>query len=84
MIIDKLKAVNKAIQIEVRKDLWKEAKALVVLAPKDKIDELLSLHKKDNGNIFCLCLDAIKYNLVKSGKIKKSEFPNFGMPFGKM
>jgi len=78
---EKLKLVNKAIQKQIRKDLWLEAKGLVKLAPEKRLDELLELHKADNGNIFCLCLDSIKYDLWKENKVTKDDFPNFGDPF---
>jgi hypothetical protein len=77
----KVKAVQKAIQKELRKDLWKEAKSLVEIAPENRLDELLGLHKADNGNIFCLALDSIKYDLLKARKITKKDFPSFGAPF---
>ena len=78
---DKLRQVNKAIQKQVKKDLWKEAKGLVELAPEKKLDELIKLHEEDNGNIFCLCLDGIKFYLWKDKKIRKKDFPSFGEPF---
>lgn len=79
--MDKLKAVNKAITIQIRKDLRKEAKEMVALAPEIMLDELLELHAKDNGNIFCLCLDVIKRDLVEAGTVKDTDFPSFGHPF---
>jgi hypothetical protein len=79
--IDKLKLVKRAINIQLRKDIRQEAFVMCVLAPEDRLDELLELHKADNGNIFCLCLDSIKYNLWKCGIITKDKFPNFGEPF---
>jgi len=78
---EKLKLVKKAIDIQLRKDVRKEAKELVLLASEEKVDELLKLHGDDNGNIFCICLDGIKYDLWKEGKLTKEQFPSFGEPF---
>lgn len=79
--IDKLKLVKKAINIQLRKDIRQEAFVMCVIAPDDRLDELLELHAEDNGNIFCLCLDSIKYNLLKGGVITQEKFPSFGSPF---
>ena len=78
---EKLKQLNKAIQLQIKRELWKEAKQLVKLATEAQVDELLGLHAADNCNIFCLCLDGIKYELWKSGRVKKTQFPRFGQPF---
>ena len=78
---EKLRLVNKAIDIQLRKDIRKEAKGLILLASEEKIDELLTLHAEDNGTIFCMCLDGIKYNLWKEGTVTKEQFPSFGEPF---
>jgi hypothetical protein len=78
---NKIDQVKDAIEIEIRKDLREEASELILIAPENRLDELLQLHKDDKGNIFCLCLDSIKYNLWKAGTIKKEDYPSFGEPF---
>jgi len=73
--------VIKAVKVQLAPEHIDEALGLVLLAPEDRLDELLRLHEENSGNIFCMCLDSIKYNLVKDGKITKDKFPNFGAPF---
>ena len=77
----KTKEVNKAIDVELAEQFRAEAKALALRGSNERIDELLELHRDNKGNIFCMCLDSIKYDLVKEGKITSNEFPNFGIPF---
>ena len=70
-------AINNIIASEHRE----EALLLTSLAPEYRINELLQFYKDDDGNLFCACLDVIKFDLYKEGKIEKNEFPNFGEPF---
>lgn len=70
-------AINNIIDSKHRE----EALLLTTLAPEYRINELLQFHKDDNGNLFCACLDIIKFDLYKEGKIEKTDFPSFGEPF---
>lgn len=79
--VNKLKLVLEAIKIQMRDDICEEAFELCSIAPENRLDELLEFHGEDNGNIFCLCLDSIKYDLCKVGIIPKEQFPSFGSPF---
>ena len=71
--------VNKAIEEQLHPDFWDEAKRLTLLANDGLLIELIAYHKADKGNIFCLCLDKIKDELLIEGKISKDDYPNFGL-----
>lgn len=73
--------LEKAINEIVAEEFREEALKLVNLAPKIRLDELIQFYKEGNGNLFCSCLDIIKYDLYKCDKIKITDFPNFGEPF---
>lgn len=73
--------LEKAINEIVAKEFREEALGLTNLAPKIRLNELIKFYKEDNGNLFCACLDIIKYDLYKEGKINRNDFPNFGEPF---
>ncbi len=76
-----LEEVNKAIDVELHPKYRDEAKRLILLANTGQLIELMMYHKADKGNIFCLSLDSIKYDLVKEGKITNDDYPNFGLSF---
>jgi hypothetical protein len=70
----------------LRKDCRKEALEIInhcIKNAKDSLEyklelaELYLYYKEDMGNIFCLHLDKLKSNLVKEGKMEKSNC--FGM-----
>lgn len=73
--------IEKAIIEVINVDFREEALELIKLAPDYRLDELLNLYLDNNFNSFCSCLDIIKYDLYKDGKITKDDFPNFGEPF---
>ncbi len=78
---EKLELVNKAIDIELREDIRSEAKEMVALAPEIMLNELLQYFIEGEDNLFCMCLDVIKRDLIAEGIIKDSDFPSFGHPF---
>jgi len=76
-----IKNCNKAIQKEIAKKYWKEAKEIILLTDDTMRNEFLKYYKEDKGNICCLVLDKAKYNLVVEGKLINKTEDGFGKPF---
>jgi hypothetical protein len=61
--------IKKAVQTEIRKDCWGEAKMILSLTTDKNREDFLQYHKEDKGNICCLVLDFAKQELVKENKM---------------
>jgi hypothetical protein len=72
--------IKKAVQSEIRKDCWREAKTILSMTTDKNRDEFLQYHKEDNGNICCLVLDFAKMELVKEGVLEQKDTDKFGKP----
>jgi hypothetical protein len=72
--------IKKAVQSEIRKDCWHEAKTILSLTTDKNRDDFLQYHKEDKGNICCLVLDFAKQELVKEKKMIQNDNDNFGKP----
>jgi hypothetical protein len=72
--------IKKAVQSEIRKDCWHEAKMILMLTTDKNRDDFLQYHNEDKGNICCLVLDFAKMELVKEKKMIQNDNDNFGKP----
>ena len=70
-----------AVEKELRKSCWKEAKRILELGDDKDRDDFLKYHLEDKGNICCLVLDNAKKKLVESGKMKQKAGDCFKNPF---
>jgi hypothetical protein len=70
--------INKAIEIVIKKELRDEAIGLISYATNREIDYLLQLYHDDKGNIFCMEIDRLKYEMFKRGDITRDQYPSFG------
>jgi hypothetical protein len=74
------KEIKKAVQSEMEKDCWHEAKTILTLTTDKNREDFLQYHKEDKGNICCLVLDFAKQELVKEKKMIQNDNDNFGKP----
>lgn len=72
--------INKAVQSELQKDCWHEAKMILMLTTDKNREDFLQYHKEDKGNICCLVLDLAKQQLVKEKKMIQNDNDKFGKP----
>jgi hypothetical protein len=72
--------LKKAVQSEIRKDCWSEAKTILSMTTDKNREDFLDYHKEDMGNICCLVLDYAKQELVKEKKMIQNDNDNFGKP----
>jgi CRISPR/Cas system-associated protein endoribonuclease Cas2 len=72
--------IKKAVQSEIRKDCWREAKTILWMTTAKNREDFLQYHNEDKGNICCLVLDFAKMELVKEKKMIQNDNDNFGKP----
>ena len=63
--------IIKAVKYEIREECVEEALKILELSDNKSRDEFMAYHNDDKGNICCLILDKLKYELIKSGKMKE-------------
>ena len=74
------KEITAAIRSEIRKDLYQEAKSILMLTTDKNRQDFLQYHLDDKGNVCCLVLDFAKQELVKEGILEQNDNDNFGKP----
>ena len=74
------KELKKAVQSEIRKDCWREAKIILSLTTDKNREDFLEYYLEDKGNICCLVLDFAKMELVKEKKMIQNDNDKFGKP----
>ena len=70
--------IEKIINEEIAEAARNEALEIISLASDADIQEIINYYKSNNGNLICMHLDTIKYNLVKDGKLKQEPNDRFG------
>ena len=65
------KEIVKAVKYEIRKDCVDDALNILTLTNDLGRAEFMDYHRQDKGNICCMVLDKLKYNLIKEGKMKE-------------
>lgn len=75
------KELKLAVQKELRKGCWKEAKKILELTDDKDREEFMKYHLEDKGNICCIILDYAKKKLVDSGKMAQKDSDQFKSPF---
>jgi hypothetical protein len=63
--------IVKAVKYEIREDCVEDALKILALTNELGRDEFMTYHFQDNGNICCMVLDKLKYNLIKEGKMEE-------------
>ena len=63
-----MKELNKAVNIELRKECREEALKILVLTDDKYRKQFMEYHMKDQGTICCLVLDFAKKKLIEAKK----------------
>ena len=63
--------IIKAVKYEIREDCVEDALKILALTNDLGRAEFMDYHHQDKGNICCMVLDKLKYDLIKSGKMEE-------------
>ena len=63
--------IIKAVKYEIREDCVDDALKILELSGELGRAEFMNYHRQDKGNICCLVLDKLKYELIKAGKMEE-------------
>lgn len=72
------KNIKKIVTYEICKEARKEALEILKKCTKERFEEFIKYHNKDQGNICCMVLDSAKIELVSSGEMTHNESDHFG------
>jgi len=63
--------IIKAVKSEIREDCVEDALKILELSDEKGRAEFMSYHYQNSGNICCMVLDKLKYDLIQAGEMEE-------------